>query len=203
MFLFEVFVPADMTTPRRRAEIAERLGTALVTEDIAAVETVQSTQELTDVLVHEVPTWHVGGRSAAGGAPRYLVRASVPGPWRKEMSEHIVTRVTAVLTEVTDGDLDVRVQVVGVPEGGHGLSGRVYGSTELAELLSEPYRKSRREGTAQTAPDGAYVDPSCGAVIPHDTNEAVVAEVDGVTYGFCCSGCRDAYLKEVAGSPSH
>lgn len=200
MFLLEVFLPAGTTSAQRRADIAARLGRALEDGDIAAAETVRSAQDLTDVLVHEVPTWHVGGGSAADGdRARYLVRASVPGPWRKEMSEHIVTRVTGALTSADDQpEPDVRVQVVGVPEGGHGLNGQVYGSNELAELLSEPYRTARREGTAQPAPEGTYVDPACGALIPKDTEGIVTAEIDGVTQGFCCSLCRDAYLAEVA-----
>lgn len=198
MFLLEVFLPAGTTSAQRRADIAARLGRALVDGDIAAAETVRSAQDLTDVLVHEVSTWHVGGGPAADGdRSRYLVRASVPGPWRKEMSEHIVTRVTAALAS-PDDDPDVRIQVVGVPEGGHGLHGRVYGSNDLAELLSEPYRVARRAGTAQPAPEGMYVDPACGAVMPKDTEGIVTAEIDGVTHGFCCSQCRDAYLTELA-----
>lgn len=204
MFLIEVFVPAGTSTARQRA-VADGLGAALVGTDHAAPETVQSAQDLTDVLVHEVPAWWVGGRQAHEGAPRYLVRVSVPGPWRKEMSEHAVTRVTAALADLEDDpdrvyrDPVVRVHVVGVPEGGHGLYGQVYSSNAIGELLSQPFREARRNGTAKEAPPGMYIDPSCGAVMPKDAAEAVLAEVDGVTHGFCCSGCRDAYLAEVAG----
>lgn len=76
----------------------------------------------------------------------------------------------------------------GVPEGGYGAFGRALGESALAELISESAR-----GTVE-APAGMAIDPVCGAIVPLEGKDAVTAEVDGVTYWFCCVGCRRHFL---------
>lgn len=72
----------------------------------------------------------------------------------------------------------------------------------LAELVSVRRRRSVdvAEGVAPDPADnasppqpGTAVDPVCGmTVLMNDST--IHAEVDGQTYWFCCTGCRDAFL---------
>lgn len=77
---------------------------------------------------------------------------------------------------------------LGVPEGSYGAFGRVLGESALAELVSESTR-----GTTE-APEGMAIDPACGATVPLVGPDAVTVELDGVTYAFCCAGCRRYFL---------
>jgi phenylpyruvate tautomerase PptA (4-oxalocrotonate tautomerase family)/YHS domain-containing protein len=205
MFLIEVFVPPGTASLQRRAELAAHLGEVVVTEEHAAAETVAAAQDATDVIVHEPAAWFVCREPLGPDGPaRFLVRVTVPGAWRRELSEHFVSRITPVLADPDDGGPPpkVVVQVVGVPERGYGLDGQVFGSNALAELMSTPYREARRSGTAAQPPPGKVVDPSCGAILSLDTTEAVMHEIDGAGYGFCCTHCRDAFVAETAGNAS-
>ncbi|WP_285623680.1 hypothetical protein [Actinoallomurus iriomotensis] len=62
------------------------------------------------------------------------------------------------------------VQVVGVPEGGYGVFGRVVGETAL-------------------------IDPVCGMVA---RDMVATLEHDGTTHGFCSLGCRRHFAGEPA-----
>lgn len=211
MFTIELFVPPGALTPQRRAQLAEQLATtAVVTEDMAAAETVEATRVATDVIIHEPATWFVGRRQlGTDRPPRYLVRVSVPGAWRKELSEHLTTQITQALAELDEDpdrlyrEPDAIVQVVGIPEGGYGLFGRVFGSNELGDLHSTPFREARHAGTAQQPPPGMVIDPACGAVMSLDAEETVALELDGVTYGFCCTHCRDTFTAERNDATAH
>lgn len=204
MFTIELFVPPGALSPQRQARVAERLGTmAIVTEDMAAAETVEAARDATDVIIHEPATWFLGRRRLGPSLPpRYLARVSVPGAWRKELSEHLTTQITRALADLDENperlyrEPQAVVQVVGVPEGSYGLFGRTFGSNDVAELLSSPFREARRSGTTAEAPPGMVVDPACGAVMSLDDEQTVVLDLDGVTYGFCCAGCRNAFVDE-------
>jgi xanthine dehydrogenase accessory factor len=69
----------------------------------------------------------------------------------------------------------------------------------LAELVS--VRRRRSVAVAEgVAPDdasppqpGTAVDPVCGMTVLM-SDSIIHAEVDGQTYWFCCTGCRDTFL---------
>lgn len=205
MMFTEVFVPKGALTQADRAQLAQRLTThglhdrpqalsepGAVSADPGVLDFLES---ITHVVVHEVDVWVAGGQQLdSAQPPRYVVRVYVPGPWRKEMSEHLIARITRALAE-SDPDPErlyrqphAEVHVLGVPEGGYGAFGRVVGDAAMADLISKAVR-----GTAE-APPGMVIDPVCGATVPLEGPDAVTAEVDGMTYGFCCAGCRRTFL---------
>ncbi|WP_019610674.1 hypothetical protein [Nocardiopsis sp. CNS-639] len=197
MFFIELFVPKGALAPERLRRLAERLGT--VTE-LTEGEEIQPGWEqvlgsLMQVVVHEPEVWVVGQRVlGADAAPRYAVRFHVPGPWRKAMSDALVSYATRV---VADAEADaerpyrepvVQVQVVGVTEGSLGVYGRAVDSDALVELISEPYAEDLARGRAVR-------DPLCGVAVPlNDT--AVTLEWKGTLHGFCCSDCREEFLRK-------
>ncbi|QYC39039.1 hypothetical protein Nocox_07065 [Nonomuraea coxensis DSM 45129] len=201
MFI-EIVVPKGRFDMRRRQALAERLtGRRLLSagghDDIAAADpgVIDLLDSLTDVVVREEEVWVAGGRPAAGDA-RYVVNV-IAGMWGKELSDHLVTRITAELTEAEQGpEPHVMVNVVTVPEGGYGLRGRVHRSPDLLRLIEQA-----KTGPREPAPEGTVVDPVCGATVP--IGEAVMLERDGRTYGFCCPHCRGHFARSLqeAGTP--
>jgi YHS domain-containing protein/phenylpyruvate tautomerase PptA (4-oxalocrotonate tautomerase family) len=203
MRFVEVFVPKGVLTEDQVGRLAQRLtlhglyaddaeGGGTISADPGVLEFLE---DITHVVVHELDTWVVGGRRLRpGGPPRFVVRVLVPGPWRKELSQHLITEITRVLAEF-DPEPDrlyrqphAEVYVLGVPEGGYGAFGQVVGESAMAEMISAA---RRGEGDA---PPGMAVDPVCGATVALDGSDAVTAVVDGTTYGFCCNGCRRHFL---------
>jgi xanthine dehydrogenase accessory factor len=72
----------------------------------------------------------------------------------------------------------------------------------LAELIATRRQQAMlvAEGVAggDGAPQpGAAVDPVCGMTVLM-SDPTIHAEVDGQTYWFCCTGCRDAFLTDRA-----
>lgn len=204
MMFTEVLVPAGVLDRRQRTRLAQRLtveglygGAEPTTTDgeradpgvLAFLETI------THVVVREVDVWVAGGETLdAAAPPRYVVRVYVPGPWRKDLSEQLVVRITRALSEF-DPDPDrlyreptAEVHVLGVPEGGYGAYGRVVGQSDLAGLISDA-----RQGIDDVV-EGMAVDPVCGTTVRLDRRDAVTAEVDGTRYGFCCTHCRGEFL---------
>lgn len=195
MFTIELFVPPGALSPQRQARVAERLGTmAIVTEDMAAAETVEAARDATDVIIHEPATWFVGRRRLGRSLPpRYLARVSVPGAWRKELSEHLTTQITRALADLDENperlyrEPQAVVQVVGVPEGSYGLFGRTCGSNDVADcspLLSErlaargPLQRPHR-GWSSTLPAvpscrSTTSRPSCSTSTVSRTGSAVL-----------------------------
>ncbi|WP_241480412.1 YHS domain protein [Nocardiopsis halotolerans] len=195
MFI-ELFVPRGSLDPERLRRLAACLGN--VTE-LTEGERIQPGWEqvlgsLMQVVVHQPEVWVVDQRVLdAVAAPRYVVRFHVPGPWRKAMSDALVSYATRVVADV-EADAErpyrepvVQVQVVGVTEGSMGVYGRTVDSEGLVELMSEPYRKDFDEGRAVR-------DPLCGVIVPLD-GTAVTLEWEGTLYGFCCSACREEFLR--------
>lgn len=205
MMFTEVLVPAGAFSWEERARLARRLTIrglygdgqpGMADDDERADPGVLAFLEtITHVVVREVDVWVVDGAVMdAEARPRYVVRIHVPGPWRKDLSEQLISRVTRALAEF-DHDPDglyrepfAEVHVLGVPEGGYGAYGRVIGQSALAELISDA-----REGIADV-PEGMALDPVCGMAVRLDRPDAVTAEVDGTLHGFCCTHCRGEFL---------
>lgn len=203
MMFTEVFVPAGALDREERTRLARRLtvrglygGAQQSPTDgeradpgvLAFLETI------THAVVHEADVWVADGDVVDDAAPRYVVRVYVPGPWRKDLSAELVSRITRVLAEF-DADPDrlyrepvAEVHVLGVPEGGYGAYGRVVGQSALADLISDA-----RQGI-DDVPEGMAVDPVCGMTVRIDRPGAVIADVDGTRYGFCCTHCRGEFL---------
>lgn len=152
---------------------------------------------LSHVVVREEEVWIAGGNLLDGSQDPWYVVNVIVGVWGKEMSEHLISRITAELAEA-EGRPEPRavVNVISLPEGGYGLSGRVRRSSDFLALIEEA-----KTGPAAHVPDGMVVDPVCGATVPLE--EAVVLERDGQTYGFCCTHCRGHFVREsgAAGAP--
>lgn len=196
MRFVEVFVPKGVLTSEQVDLLARRLTLhgLYASEDgwtgSADPGVLEFLEDITHVVVHETATWVAGGRRLGPGEPpRFVVRVLVPGPWRKELSEHLVTEITRVLAEFApDGVYErphAEVYVLGVPEGGYGAFGRVVGDAAMTELIAKAKR-----GTEEPPPPGMVVDPVCGATVSLDDPHTVTAVVDGTTHGFCCAGCR-------------
>lgn len=206
MMFTEVFVPKGVFGRDELDALAQRLTTRELHAPPADGEpgethadpgVLEFLDSITHVVVHEVDVWVAGGRRlGAGEPPRYVVRVHVPGPWRKDLSDSLVTRITRALA-ASDPDPDrlyrephAEVHVLGVPDGGYGAFGRVVGATALTEMINKSVR-----GT-ETVPPGMAVDPTCGATVPLTGPDAVTAEVDGTTHGFCCAHCRRHFLDQ-------
>ncbi|MFD7364745.1 YHS domain protein [Nocardiopsis alba] len=197
MMFIELFVPHGSVAPEGIRHMAERLG------DIAALTEGEEMHDgwrrvmdsLNQVVVHEPRVWAVDRRALAHDtAPRYVVRFHVPAPWRKAMSPDLVAYATRVVSEVeTDPERPywepvVQVQIVGVTEGSLGLYGEPVDSERLVELIGEPYRRDLAEGRAVR-------DPLCGVIVPLN-DDTVTLDWEGTTHGFCCSGCREEFLRK-------
>lgn len=135
MMFIELFIPAGALDADRRDRLAERLITDFMTEEEergvppALIEAGRMTEQ---VVVHEVETWVVGGRTIGrDGPPRYVVRVSVPQGWLPEMSQEVISRITRILADADDDPDRVYnepvawVHVQGIPEGGCGVFGQV------------------------------------------------------------------------------
>jgi YHS domain-containing protein len=152
------------------------------------------------VVVHEIGTWIVGGRSlGTAGPPRYVARAYVPGPWRKAMSAFLIASITRAICEPgpeperSHREPDVEVHVIGVPEGGYGAFGRVIGESELLDMISEA-----KTGTPVPDDPSVLIDPVCGMVA---SDMVATVEHNGTTYGFCSPGCRRHFAGKLDKEP--
>lgn len=209
MFLIELFVPKGVFDADARESLARRLVDTLMVEDGShAVEVLDSTRSLMQVLVHEPATWMVGDRSPVDVAdpPRYLVRVTLPSAWRKDASEGIVTAMTDALAEAERAagrdpgrlhrEPHAWIQLVGLPEHSYGTYGRTLGSLELIDQLTRPHRENIAHAAAGA---DEPIDPVCGMVATLD-DPALTLEVDGTTYGFCSGTCRRIFADD-AGVP--
>lgn len=203
MMFTEVFVPAGALDREARTRLARRLTVrglyggaqqSATDGERADPGVLAFLETITHVVVHEADVWVADGDVVVDAAPRYVVRVYVPGPWRKDLSAELISRITGVLAEF-DADPDrlyrepvAEVHVLGVPEGGYGAYGRVVGQSALADLISDA-----RQGI-DDVPEGMAVDPVCGMTVRIDRPGAVTADVDGTRYGFCCTHCRGEFL---------
>ncbi|MFF0312662.1 YHS domain protein [Streptosporangium sp. NPDC004379] len=211
MMFLELFVPRGTKSPEQLRRLAEGLTMKALLTHVDAIRDVVGGDEgsgtdpgvmdfldtITHVVVHEIGTWVVGGNVLGPAGPtRYVARVYVPGPWRKDMSAFFVAAVTRVISQA-DPDPErhhrepyVEVHVIGVPEGGYGMSGRVVGESALLEMISDA-----RTGTPAPADPGVFVDPVCGMT----TRDPVATlEHEGTTYGFCCLSCRRHFADRLA-----
>ncbi|MGH7921167.1 MAG: hypothetical protein ACREQM_14685 [Candidatus Dormibacteraceae bacterium] len=215
IFLLELFVPAGRFTRDQRRDLAGRLtlsqllthvdelggvlDAAVATEAASAdLGVLTMLEEYCHVVVHEVDTWVVGRRTVEGpSAGRYVARVYVPGPWRSSMASFLIGSITHVLTKFDpDGsglaeEPLVEVAVLGVPEGGYGVRGRVAKESDVLDLIS-----AARENRQRTTPEGKLIDPVCGMIAV----EGLTLEHDGTVYGFCSDGCRRHFAAGLATS---
>lgn len=206
----ELFVPAGRFTGEQRRELAGRLtlrqllthadelGDAVAAEAVASADmgVLAMLDEYCHVVVHQVDTWVVGGRSVEPSAPgRYVARAYVPGPWRSSLAPFLIASITHVLAEFDpDGSRlyetpNAEVAVLGVPDGGYGVRGRVAKESDVLDLIS-----AARENRQATTPEGKLIDPVCGMVAV----EGLTLEHNGTLYGFCSDGCRRHFASSLA-----
>lgn len=203
MMFVELFAPKGALGPEQRQRVAERLATEVMREESAPPAVIEASLAISHVVVHEPDTWLIGGRPVESTeAPRYLVRVSVPNAWRKEMSEHVISRVTRVLADVDDDphrlyrEPHAWVHVVGVPEGSMGSLGQVMGSTEIIKMITKSFRAS--DVPTRSPASGTAIDPICGMTVPL-TDAAITLERDGTRYAFCSTGCRRVFADERGG----
>lgn len=191
MMLFELFTPDGTLPPGDADRLAQRL-VDLVGGHTASVR----------AIVHRAEGW-ASGRSDAGDGRQWLVRISMPEPWRRAMpDDSLVADVTALLGEY-DGDPGrvqrepaVWVQFTDVPEGGFGAYGTALSIDQLADMATGRIVVSPGGGI-EAPSDGVEVvrDPICGMSVDLARTKLVV-EVDGTTYGFCARACRDTFVAD-------
>ncbi|GLY87239.1 YHS domain protein [Actinoallomurus iriomotensis] len=211
MMFLELYVPRGTYSADQLRRLAESLTMKQLLTHVDAIRDVIDASEgssanpgvldflesINHVVVHEIGTWIVGGR-ALGPAepPRYVARVYVPGPWRKPLSPFFIASITRALAQA-DPEPErcyrepvVEVQVVGVPEGGYGVFGRVVGETALIEMISE----AKTDTPVPDDPE-VLIDPVCGMVAG---DMVATLEHDGTTYGFCSLGCRRHFADKLA-----
>ena len=203
MILIELFSPKGTLSAEQRRRIPERLIEA-ISEAGAPAEVAEAWRAICQVVLHEPDAWIVGGRPVEPGEPpRYIVRVSVPGAWRNDMSAHVIARLTQALAADDPNPQRlfqeplVCVQIVGVAEGSYGAFGRVMRSADIIKLITRPYREASagRIPAEQPAP-GTAIDPICGMTVAL-TDTAITLEHAGTTYAFCSSGCRSVFAEEL------
>lgn len=200
MLFIELLVPIGVFDEQERRGLAGRLsGRRLLAaangEAMAADPgVIDLLDSLTHVVVREEAVWNAGGRPLdASQDPWYVVNVTV-GMWGREMSEHLISRITAELAQAGgEPEPRVMVNVISLAEGGYGLHGRAQRSPDVLRLIEQA-----KTGPAGPIQDGMIVDPVCGAAVPLE--DAVVLEHDGQTYGFCCTHCRGHFLKQLKAS---
>ncbi|WP_182899465.1 hypothetical protein [Microbispora sp. H10830] len=196
MLFVELLVPKGMFDEWERRVLAGRLTARRLlspgdgTTPAADPGVMDLFDSLSHVVVREEDVWIAGGNLLDGSQDPWYVVNVIVGLWGKEMSEHLISRITAELAEA-EGRPEPRavVNVISLPEGGYGLRGRVRRSSDFLALIEEV-----KTGSAAHVPDGMVVDPVCGATVPLE--EAVILERDGQTHGFCCTHCRGHFVRE-------
>ncbi|TLW90646.1 YHS domain-containing protein [Saccharomonospora piscinae] len=202
MMLVEVHTRAGVLTAGQRAEINRRFIQSTTGDDGEghAPETLREARRWMRLVFHEAADSFVDEERESGDVPpRFLVRVSVPGAWRKDTAGHLIKEMTRALAEVACGDRafeqpDVWVHVLGVPEGGIGVFGTPMGAEDLVRLLTRAHRESPRR--PERMPEGSGYDPVCGMVVPL-RHAAAVAEHDGETYAFCSKGCHHVFTEDT------
>jgi YHS domain-containing protein len=203
-----LFVPKGTLGEEQRRHLSGRIINELIRiEDHAPASVIEASLAISQVVVHEPDQWIVGGRPFdPAEPPRYVVRVSVPGAWRREMSEHLISVITRVLAEADEDpqrlyqEPHAWVYVVGIPEGGSGAFGKVMHSNDILKMITSSFRESRHETLpAQELAPGTRIDPICGMTVSL-TESAITLEHDGTTYAFCSHGCRALFAEEVRGA---
>jgi YHS domain-containing protein len=203
LLLIELFVPNGALSTEQRHDLGKRL-IEVMSEESAPTTIIEAWRAISQVIIYSPDTWIVGGRSVEPtDPPRYIVRVSVPGAWREEMSAHAIARITRVLAEV-DPDPQrfyqkplVWVHVIGVPEGSCGVLGVVMRSTDIIKMVTKPYREASKSHshTEKPAP-GTTIDPICGMTVVQN-DMAITLEHQGAIYAFCSVGCRTVFAEQL------
>ncbi|MGI5216937.1 YHS domain-containing protein [Nocardia sp. CA-290969] len=199
MMTIEISVTGRELDRAAEHELAERVLAALTGYDSAPEATMAKAREFTHVLVHQPRTWVTGGPAPAG-APRYLVRLTVPGSWSgdPDFGHNIIPLITEAIAGTEPDPQRLRraphcvVQLVGLRENCVGTLGRATTSTELTRLMTEDFRES---GVRPAAPDGFTVDPTCGMQVEWATAQFTYTH-DGVDYAFCAPSCRKIFVED-------
>ncbi|HEX7119516.1 MAG TPA: hypothetical protein VF212_12050 [Longimicrobiales bacterium] len=211
MTLIELFAPKGSLDEERRRRLGERLVTELIRSDGGPPDLIQRGRDLTWVVIHEPELWAIGGRPVAPGEPpRYVVRMTVPGGHLSEaMRAEAISRITGVLAELEDhprrlyATADARVYIVEAPDGHMGAFGQVVSTQDAIKLVVDPGHAATiaaRAGNGGAADSGGantpatLVDPICGMTVELDES-AITAVVEGTTYAFCATACRDIFLE--------
>ncbi|MET8005140.1 hypothetical protein [Nonomuraea glycinis] len=198
MLFIELLVPKGVFDEQERRSLAGRLtGRRLLSApdgEAGAADpgVIDLFDSLSHVVVREEEVWNAGGRLLdASQGPWYVVNV-IAGMWGKEMSEHLISRVTAELAQA-EGNPEPRavVHVISLPEGGYGLHGRAQRAADVLQWIEQA-----KTGPAAGVPDDMIVDPVCGATVP--LQDAVILERAGQTYGFCCPHCRGHFVKQLS-----
>ncbi|MEV0297163.1 ATPase [Nocardia sp. NPDC050710] len=158
-------------------------------------------RELTHVLVRTADVWATGGPDLQG-APRYLVRLTVPGSWsnNSEFGPHVIPLITNAIAAIElDPDRLTRmphcaIQIVGLRDHAIGLQGRTMTSTELTKLMTEDFRSTDLH---PEAPEGSVIDPICGMAVELATARFTLTH-EGIDYAFCAPVCRKVFAEEHA-----
>jgi YHS domain-containing protein len=211
MMFLELFVPRGTFSTDQLQRLAAQLTMKQLLTHVDAIRDVVDASEaatanagvmdfldsINHVVVHEVGTWIVDGRRLdPTEPPRYVARVHVPGPWRKAMSAFLIASITRALSQAdTDPERlyqkpHVEVHVIGVPEGGYGVFGRVTGESALLDMISQA-----KTDTPTPESPGVLVDPVCGMVA---TDMVDTLEHEGTIYGFCSPGCRRHFADKLA-----
>jgi YHS domain-containing protein len=211
MFLIELFVPKGRLSEAQRNYLSERIINEIVASESAApASVIEASLANSHVIVHEPEQWVVGGKTLnADEPPRYIVRASVPSAWRREVSEALITIITRVFAEADDDpqrlyqEPHAWIYVMGVPEGGSGTLGRAMKSSKILKMLTHEHRATAQESLPQReVPPGMGIDPICGMLAPLTDGEhgkAITYVHEDTTYAFCSHGCRALFIEELEG----
>ena len=210
MMFLELFVPRGTYEDEQLRRLAESLTMKRLLTHVDAIRDVLGAGEqssanpgvldfmesINHVVVHEIGTWIVDGRTLGPAEPpRHVVRVYVPGPWRRAMSPFLVAAITRALAQA-DPEPErchrepcVEVHVLGVPEGGYGVFGRVVGESALLDMISDAKTDTPADSTM-------LIDPVCGMAA---SDMVAILEHEGTTYGFCSPGCRRHFAGKLAG----
>ncbi len=211
MIFLELFVPRGAFSAEQLRELAGRLTLRQLLTHADAIRDVTGGSEessanpgvmdfidsISHVVVHEIGIWIVGEQALdPAGPPRYVARVYVPGAWRKSVGPFLIASITraAARASAEPGrcyrEPCVEVQVLGVPEGGYGVFGRVVGQSALLDMISQA-----KTGTPTPNDPGVLIDPVCGMVA---SDMVTMLEHEGTTYGFCSPGCRRHFADKLA-----
>jgi YHS domain-containing protein len=207
MMFIELFAPKGAFSEEQRRQLGARL-IEVMSEESAPAPVIEAWRAVSQVVVYEPDTWIVGGRAVGpSDPPRYVVRVSVPGAWRKDMSAEVISRFTRVLAEAdTDPqrlyqEPHVWVHVVGIPEGSCGVFGQVMRSTDIVKMITRSYREAPEGSMPANEPaPGMAIDPICGMTVAL-TDTTITLEHGGTTYAFCSAGCRAVFAEQLRGGP--
>jgi len=208
MLFIELFAPKGALSTEQRHQISQRF-IEVMSDESAPAAVIEAWRAISQVVIHEPDTWIVGGRPIdPAEPPRYVVRVSVPGAWRKEMSAYVISRLTQVLAEADEypqrlyQEPHAWVQIMGIPEGSCGAFGQVMLSTDIIKMVTKPFREAPEGSIPVDAPaPGTAIDPICGMTVVL-TDTAITLEHAGATFAFCCVGCRTVFVEQLRAASS-